>query len=148
MALIALVSVVHAQKRISVTDTYQGQTVLEIAKKHAVQAVIETRSIYKPGMTETEFVNECLKAFPKQFQSLRDVYVPYARYLFSFHKKGLTDEQVSNLVTGKEYVDCANGILAWQEANPGIEPETTKWWRTAIHWAAVFLTWLDQILPK
>jgi hypothetical protein len=148
ITFIAIFSMVHAQKQISVNDVYDGKTVLDIARDHAVNAIIETKSIYKSGMTELEFVNQCLQAFPKtrEYLSLRDAYIPYAKYLYAFHKRGFTDEQVRNSVTGKEYVACANGILAWQHANPGLEPVTSKWWKEAIHWAAEFLKWLDHIV--
>ena len=146
VACIAIFSFSHAQKQISVTDVFDGKTVLSIAKDHAVDAYSETQSIYKTGMSETIFVNECLKAFPADYKSLREVYVPYAKYLYSLHRRGLTDEQVRNSVTGKEYVDCANGILLWQQANPGMEPVSGKWWKEAIHLAARFFTLLDEMV--
>ena len=148
IVLLTIVSVVQAQKKITVNDVYNGVTVLQIAKDHAVEAYIATKSIYMDGMSESAFVNECLKNFPKQYYSLREVYIPYASYLYSFHKQGLTEDQVRKIVTGKEFVDCTNGVLAWKQANPGMDPVDLPWWRTAIHWVAVIFTWLDEVLPK
>jgi hypothetical protein len=144
MALMALVSVVQAQKLITVNDVYNGQTVLQIAKEHAVEAFIATKSIYKNDMTESAFVNACLQNFPKNYSDLREAYVPYAVYLYSFHQRGLTEDQVRKIVTGKEYVDCTNGLIGWRKAHPGEDPMKTPWWKFIIHWAALILTAIDE----
>jgi len=146
VVLIALASGVQAQRKITLNDVINGKTVLQIAKDHAVEAFIETKAIYKPEMTESAFVNECLKNFPKEYYSFREVFVPYAAYLYSFHSRGLSEVQVRNLVTGKEYIDCTNGVLSWQQANPGINPVKMPWWKFMIHWAAVVLTAIDEHL--
>ncbi len=148
IVLFAIATVTQAQRKITISDVINGKTVLQIAKDHAVEAFIATKAIYKPGMTEGAFVNECLKNFPKEYYALREVFVPYASYLYSFHSRGLTEDQVRKLVTGKEYVDCSNGLVGWQLANPGVNVVDSPWWRNVIHWAAVLLTKLDEILPK
>ena len=148
IALITIVAVAQAQKPIAIGDVFKGKPVLDVAKEHAVEAFDETKVIYKIGMTEDEFVNQCLNAFPVKYKALRDVYVPYAKYLYSFHKRGFTDDQLTKAVTGKEFVDCANGVIAWRKANPGIIPETDSWWRKLIHWIAVVSVWLDETLPQ
>jgi hypothetical protein len=127
-------SYVHAQKTISLSDTYEGKTVLDMAKEHAAGAYLETRTIYKDGMTESAFVNECLKLFPKQYYSLRDLYVPYAKYIYAFHKLKLTEDQVRGLVTGKEYLECINSTFAWSQVNPGFDPASTSWWKKLLLW--------------
>ncbi|MGV8964275.1 MAG: hypothetical protein ACOH2V_12975 [Candidatus Saccharimonadaceae bacterium] len=144
--LVAFVSFAQAQKRIAISDVYDGKTVLQVAKDHAVEAFIATKSIYKDGMTESAFANECFKNFPKNYNDLKDVFMPYASYLYSFHKNGLSEEKVRTLVNGKEFVDCANGLLSWQQAHPAEDLDRLPWWRAAIHWTAVFFTWLDGVL--
>ena len=146
--LITFVSVVQAQKQITINDVYKGKPVLQTAKEYDVNAFLETKAIYKVGMSESAFVDLCLKGFPTNFKTLKDVYVPYAKYLYSFHKRGLTENQVLNEVNGVEFVDCVNGCIAWQLANPGVDPPAFSWWRTVIHWAALFFTWLDENLPN
>lgn len=143
-----IISVAQAQKKITIYDRYNGKTVLEIAKEHAVEAFIATKSIYQDGMTESAFVDKCLPNFPKEYYSLREVYIPYASYLFSFHRKGLTEDQVRKSVTGQEYVDCSNGILVWRSAHPGVNPEDSPWWKHVIHWAAIIFTFLDEQIPE
>lgn len=141
-------SVSYAQKTIALNAVYNGKTVLQTAKEYDLSAFNETKEIYKTGMTENTFVDLCLKGFPSNYSSLRSCYVSYAKYLYSFHKRGLTDQQVLNEVDGEEFVDCANQILIWKQANPGIDPPVFSWWRDLIHWAAIFLTWLDEVLPQ
>jgi len=144
--LIAFVSVAQAQKKITISDVYEGKTVVQIAKDHATEAFNATKTIYTDGMTEEAFVNECFKNFPSKYDDLRQVFKPYAEFLFSLHSRNLTDNQVRNQVNGSEFVDCSNAVLAWQLAHPGENLDGIPWWRKTIHWVAVFFTWLDEIL--
>lgn len=144
--LVSMVSFAMAQKKITINDTYDGKTIVQIAKDHAVEAFIATKAFYKDGMTEEAFVNACFINFPSKYNDLRDVFMPYASHLYYFHKKGLTEEQVRKQTTGKEYVDCANELITWKQAHPGEEIEGLPWWRKTIHWIAIFFTWLDSVL--
>jgi len=146
--IVAFVTETQAQKKITMYDVYKGKSVLQTAKEYDVNAFLETKTLYKGGMTESAFVELCLKAFPVGYKSLRDAYVPYAKYLYSFHKRGLTESQVLKEITGEEFADCATGVLVWQQANPGVDPPAFSWWRDVIHWAAVLFTWLDEVLPN
>jgi len=143
--LLAFVSVVHAQKRFTINSIYKGKPIVEIAKDQAVQAFIETKSIYQSGMTESSFVNECLKVIPSKYVDLRDIYTPYASFLYSLHKRGLNQDQVKALTTGNEFVDCANGLSSWKLAHPG-ENMVDSWWRNLIHWARLLLDTIDDAL--
>jgi hypothetical protein len=133
---------------ISANDVYNGKTVKQTAKEYDLNAFLETKTIYKSGMTESAFVDICLQAFPANFKSLRDAYVPYAKYLYSFHERGLDEKQVVTEINGEEFADCATAVLAWKKANPDVELPTFSWWRKAIKWAAAFFTWLDGMVNK
>lgn len=144
--LVSVVSVAMAQKKITVNDVYDGKTVLQFAKDHAVEAFNATKAIYKPGMSEEAFVNACFINFPPKYMDLRDILMPYASFLYDMHVNGLTDDQIRQKTTGKEFVDTANGLITWKQAHPGEIVERLPWWRTTIHWIAIFFTWLDNTL--
>jgi len=119
---------VTAQNQITVNTVIKGKTVLEISKEHAVDACNETKSVYSESVTETTFVNECLKYVPNHYSDLKEVYKPYASFLFSLHKKGLSESQIRNLTTGKEFVDCVNNLISWKGEHPGENPDNMLGW--------------------
>ncbi len=147
-ALISFAAISMAQTKITINDVYNGQSVTQFAKEHAVKAFIATKPFYKDGTTEEAFVNQCFNNFPSKYADLRDAYMPYAKYLYSLHKRGLTEDEVRKITTGKEFVDTTNQLIAWKKDHPGEVIEGAPWWRKTISFLAEFFTWLDEILPE
>lgn len=123
-----LLFTVTAQNQITVNTVVKGKTVLEISKDHAVDAYNETTSIFSEGMSEATFVNECLKFIPNQYSELKDIYRPYATFLFSLHKNKLSELQIRNLTTGRDFVDCVNNLTLWNEEHPGENLDNIPGW--------------------
>lgn len=124
--LIGIVSVVQAQKVYKVSDVVNGKTILEYAQKIDVDAFLQTKTIYKAGMTEATFVNELLNKFPKGAESLKSVTTPYIKYVYSIHKKGLTEDQIKGKTTGVEFAKVLTDLSTWNTNNPGQIPEMLR----------------------
>jgi len=139
--LVALVSIAQAQKVIKVTDVVDGKTILQYAQKIDVDAFLQTKTIYKTGMTEKEFVDELLKNFPPEAASFKHLYTPYLKYVFSFHKNGLTENQVRGKITGVEFTTLCNDLGTWNNNNPGVIQASNRFsWKR-------FLAFAAEILP-
>jgi len=124
LALMTMVSVVQAQKVFKVTDMVEGKTILQHAKILDADALVQTTSVYKPGMSEADFVSDLHSSFPPEAVSYKHLYTPYFRYIYSLHKKGMTETQVKGTTTGVELAALFTGLNAFNINNPGVLPQT------------------------
>ncbi|MBK9356079.1 MAG: hypothetical protein IPN08_01580 [Bacteroidales bacterium] len=137
IVLVAFVTIAQAQKVIKVTDVVDGKTILQHAQKIDVDAFLQTKTIYKAGMTEMEFVAELQKNFPPEAASFKHLYTPYLKYVFSFHKNGLTENQVRGKITGVEFTRLCNDLGTWNNNNPGIIQKANKFpWKKILDFAS------------
>ncbi|MFH1120228.1 MAG: hypothetical protein V1775_10415 [Bacteroidota bacterium] len=137
MALIAMASHVHAQKVFKVTDVVEGKTILQHAKILDADALIQTASVYKPGISEATFVSDLQSSFPPQAASFKHLYTPYFKYIYSLHKRGMTGTQIKETTTGVELAALFTGLNAWNINNPGVMPqpemEGWRWWKQFLY---------------
>jgi len=119
VALLASVSVAQAQKVFKPTTILNGKTIYQMAKEYDVQIYLSTATIYKAGMSESAFVSELLNNFPKEANGYKDLCVPYFKYIYSFHKRGLSESQAQSSVTGAEFASLATNLSSWNANNPG-----------------------------
>jgi hypothetical protein len=126
LMLVAAVSVAQAQKVFKPTTVVDGKTILQMAKDYDFQVYLATSTIYKPGVTESAFVSELVNNFPKEITGLKESFVPYFKYIYSFHKRGLTESQVKGAVTGVEFADLTTNLSRWNAPNPGVLPNCDK----------------------
>lgn len=124
MAFLAIVSVVHAQKVFKISDVVEGKTILQHARILDADALVQTTAVYKPGMSEADFVSELQSTFPPEAASYKQLYTPYFRYIYSLHKKGMTETQVKGSSTGAELAALFTGLNAYNINNPGVLPRT------------------------
>ncbi|MFH1120225.1 MAG: hypothetical protein V1775_10400 [Bacteroidota bacterium] len=143
--LVAFVAVVQAQKVVKVTDVVDGKTLFQHAQKIDVDAFLQTKAIYKVGMTEMEFVAELQKNFPPEAASFKHLYTPYFKYVFSFHKNGLTEKQVRGKVTGVEFAALCNDLGTWNNNNPGVIQKVKFPWKKFLEFAAEILPLILKI---
>ena len=149
IAFIALVSFVHvqAQRVFKPTDVIDGKTVLQQAQKMDVEAFLQTKEIYKPGMTETEFVNMVLGNFPSEANSIKPLFYPYYKYIYSLHKKGLSEAKITSTATGTELATLCTSISKWNANNPGQIVDFKKWnWKIILQAAIDVITLIIQYL--
>ena len=140
--LIAFVSIAQAQKTFLKSDVVAGKTITKWAKEWDLKAFQQTKEVYKKGMTEEAFVQEMIKGFPINANpSFREVFIPYFKYIYTFHARGLTDTQVTNAITGTETTEMINGLSSWNANNPGVLPETLR-----IPWKKI-LEFLLELIP-
>lgn len=124
MAFLAIVSVVHAQKVFKISDVVEGKTILQHARILDADALVQTTAVYKPGMSEADFVSGLQSTFPPEAASYKQLYTPYFRYIYSLHKKGMTETQVKGSSTGAELAALFTGLNAYNINNPGVLPRT------------------------
>jgi len=124
IGLLAITSVVHAQKVFKVTDLVEGKTILQHARILDADALVQTASVYKPGISEADFVSGLQSSFPPEAASYKHLYTPYFRYIYSLHKKGVTGTQVKETTTGVELAALFTGLNAYNINNPGVLPRT------------------------
>lgn len=131
--LVALVSFAQAQKVFKVTDVIDGKTILQHAQKIDAAALVQTKDIYKPGMSEATFINELQKGFPPEASSIKPLFNPYFKYVYTMQKKGLTDIQVKGTTTGVELAALCTDLNAWNANNQGGVSEIFKFnWKKAL----------------
>lgn len=133
IALIAIVSATQAQRIFKTTDVIGGIPILQLAQKMDVEAFLQTKEIYKTGMTETEFIGALLGNFPKEAETIKPLFIPYYKYIYSFHKRGIKESKIRSEVTGREFATVCTNISSWNANNQGQLVDTKKWtWRDVL----------------
>ncbi|MHC1774917.1 MAG: hypothetical protein AB9834_05825 [Lentimicrobium sp.] len=126
--LVVFVSIVRAQKAYVPSDVIGGKTIVKWAKEWDLKAFQQTKEVYKKGMSQESFIQVIKNNFPAQASaSFKEVFVPYYEYVYTFHSRGLTDQQVVNVITGRETTEMINGLSTWNTNNPGGLIESAKW---------------------
>jgi hypothetical protein len=145
LALVAVVSVAQAQKVFTPTTVVNGKPILLLAKEYDVKIFISTSTIYIPNMPESTFVSTLLSNFPKEANGIKDLCVPYFKYIYSLHKRGLTEAQVQNSVTGKELAELTTNLSSWNASNPGVVATIFKLkWRDILE---LFVAVAQAVIP-
>lgn len=130
IVLAAMVSVVQAQEVFKVTDIIDGKTILQHAQKFDVDALIQTKTLYNPGISEASFVDALQKSFPPVAESFKHLFTPYFKYVYTLHQRGLTELQVRGETTGVELAALFTDLSTFNTNNPGIIPPTAEYvWR-------------------
>jgi len=126
VAFLAVVSVMNAQKVFTPSSVIDGKTILQMAKEYDVEFYLSTATIYKTGVSESEFVSTLLNNFPPEANKYKELFDPYFTYIYSLHKRGLTQSQAASTVTGVELADLSTRLSSWNANNPGIIADGKK----------------------
>lgn len=96
-----------------------------IGKFHAVITYLETKDFYVKGMSEEDYVNtttSCIKE-----TELKNVFKPYMAKIYSYHTKGLTSDQVYDLVDGNDFASVENALRKYRVISEINTTYTLRW---------------------
>lgn len=137
ISFLAFSPFVYPQKVFKVTDIIDGKTILQHARVIDAEAFSQTSSIFKAGMSEATFVTSLQSGLPSYAGSFKHLYAPYFRYLYSLHKKGMTETRIKETTTGAELAALFTDLQAFRISSPGSIPggevEGWKWFRIILY---------------
>ncbi|MGV8113197.1 MAG: hypothetical protein AB2L17_09850 [Lentimicrobium sp.] len=146
--LVSMVSFAMAQKTFKPGDIIEGKTIVSWAKDWDLKAFQQTKEIYKPGMSQDEFIKIIRSNFPSQAsKSLIDVFQPYYEYIYNFHARNLSEKQVQSSITGVETAKLITELSTWKADNPEEVLNIERWnWRKIVEIAIALLTTIFPFL--
>lgn len=130
-----------AQQDLS-TSSKVPTTVALTAKYHAVITYLETKELYRSGMSRDEFVRATTEGVDDQ-QAVA-IFSEYMSKIYECHTRKMTSDAVYDSIDGKEFVIMINKLTRYEAANGHQlslkKPRWFNWLRKAIdfiddHWA-------------
>lgn len=124
------------------TNTKVPTTVALTAKYHAVITYLETKELYRDGMSRDAFVKATTAGVDDQ--TAVTVFSDYMSKIYEFHTRRLTPDAVYDSVDGSDFVVMINKLTQYEESNGHQlslkKPRWFNWLRKAIdfiddHWA-------------
>ncbi len=114
------------------------------AKFHAVITLLESKAIYKSGMSQDEFVTSNLAGVDDL--NLSKIVTPYLQTIYSYHTKGLSADDVYSMTTGEEFATLENQLVAYEKSVGGsssLSSKKPKW----LNWLRKLIDLIDDNWP-
>ncbi|HOI87470.1 MAG TPA: hypothetical protein PLV51_06385 [Lentimicrobium sp.] len=143
---VAISAVTSAQKVFTPKDAIGGKSIAQLAKEWDLKAFQDTKVLYKPGMSQEEFIKAVISNFPSGVKSsFKELFNPYLVYIYGFHAKGLSDSQVLNSISGVETAGLISEFSAYNKNNPGYMDNLVFLpWKKILE---IIMTIIETILP-
>ncbi|HEX8268808.1 MAG TPA: hypothetical protein VF581_02855 [Flavobacterium sp.] len=109
------------------------------AKFHAVITYLETKELYRAGMSREEFVKVTTSCVEEK--EIVEIFAPYMGKVYDYHTQKLSSDKVYDMVTGEDFVAMANRLRAYEETSGHTASLKKPWW---VNWLRKAIDFIDD----